>query len=67
MNDLGELATALGQDPRGAEIAKILLELLTDADEDARLLVLVKLREASRERRLTLHSPQPSTDAERDS
>ena len=65
MNDLGELATALGQDQRGSEIAKILLELLTDADEEARLLVLVKLREASRERRLTLHSPQPSTDAER--
>ena len=65
MDEVDELAQILRGDPEGSEIARILLDLLTGASDETRLLVLVKLREAIRERRLTLHSPQAATDAER--
>ncbi len=65
MNEVDELAQTLANDPRGVEIARVLLDLLIGGDDETRLLVLVKLREAIRERRLTLHSPQAATDAEK--
>ncbi len=74
MNDIERLQEALGRDPeRGTEITGTLLRLLAEADEEVRLLVLVKLREAEseanrlavREGRLSLRAPEPVTDAER--
>ena len=65
MDDISNLIEILNRDPTGEEIADTLLGLLTDADEELRLLVLVKLREAHKEQRFTLSSPVPLTESER--
>ena len=65
MSNISNLTNLLGRAPRGEEVAGILIELLKGEEQDAGLLVLAKLKEALRERRLTLSAPEPSTQAER--
>lgn len=65
MTNIPDLIGVLHSSPRGQELAKVLLDLLADADDEDWILVLVKLGEATRERRFTLSSPAAHTQAER--
>jgi hypothetical protein len=64
MTNIPDLIGVLHKSPKGEELAKALIELLADADDEDWILVLVKLGEATRERRFTLSSPVRPTEAE---